>query len=146
MHQVVIQRVAAQTTAVIRFRAAQSELSKVVPAACGEVWSFARAANLPRPGRHIALYLDDAINLEVGVEMPAPFVGNDRVVCSSTPAGTVATVVHMGPYNRLHEAHDAIRKWCSTNGHALAGPNWEVYGHWSDDPAQVRTDVFYLLK
>jgi effector-binding domain-containing protein len=146
MHQVVIQQVAAQTTAVIRFRAAKSELSKVVPAACGEVWSFARAANLPRPGRHIALYLDDAINLEVGVEMPAAFVGNDRVVCSTTPAGTVATVVHMGPYNRLHEAHDAIRKWCSMNDHALAGPNWEVYGHWSDNPAQVRTDVFYLLK
>ncbi len=23
--------------------------------------------------------------------------------------------------------------------------SWEVYGHWSEDPAQLRTDVFYLL-
>ena len=31
-----------------------------------------------------------------------------------------------------------------------AGPNWEVYGHWlaawNDDPSQIRTDVFYLLR
>jgi hypothetical protein len=31
----------------------------------------------------------------------------------------------------------------------LAGPNWEVYGHWQDewnsDPSKIRTDVFYLL-
>jgi len=27
----------------------------------------------------------------------------------------------------------------------FAGPNWEIYGHWTDDPAQLRTDVFYLL-
>jgi hypothetical protein len=35
-------------------------------------------------------------------------------------------------------------------GHELAGPSWEVYGHWLDewnsDPRKIRTDVFYLLK
>ena len=33
---------------------------------------------------------------------------------------------------------------------ALAGPNWEIYGHWVDewnrDPSKIRTDVFYLIK
>jgi hypothetical protein len=42
-------------------------------------------------------------------------------------------------------AHDAIRQWCRDNERQIAGPNWEVYGHWSDDPDQRRTDVFYLL-
>jgi hypothetical protein len=23
--------------------------------------------------------------------------------------------------------------------------NWEIYGHWDDDPSKVRTDVFYFL-
>jgi hypothetical protein len=31
----------------------------------------------------------------------------------------------------------------------LAGPNWEVYGHWKDewnsDPSKICTDVFYLV-
>ncbi|MDB5328046.1 MAG: Bacterial transcription activator, effector binding domain, partial [Phycisphaerales bacterium] len=36
------------------------------------------------------------------------------------------------------------------HGHAMAGPNWELYGHWdqswNDDPSKIRTDVYYLLK
>ena len=135
-----------QTTAVVRRRARPNELATVVPQACGEVWAFARSAGIPKPGRHLALYLDGEINLEVGVEVTQPFVGNDQVVCSSTPAGLVATTAHLGPYSRLGEAHAAICKWCAENGHALAGPNWEVYGHWNDDPAKLRTDVFYLLQ
>jgi hypothetical protein len=31
----------------------------------------------------------------------------------------------------------------------LAGPNWEIYGHWKDewnnDPSKICTEVFYLL-
>jgi effector-binding domain-containing protein len=58
----------------------------------------------------------------------------------------VATTAHLGPYDRLHEAHEAILQWCSDHGHAMAGPAWEVYGHWNDDPSQLCTDVYYLLQ
>jgi effector-binding domain-containing protein len=145
-YQIEVKRVESQPTAVVRCRAKHSELSTVVPAICGEVWTFVRAAQLPHPGRHLAVYFDGEINLEVGVEVTQPFAGNDRVVCSGTPAGTVATAAHFGPYGRLGEAHRAICDWCAANGHALAGPNWEVYGHWDDDPAKLRTDVYYLLR
>jgi hypothetical protein len=63
----------------------------------------------------------------------------------STPAGSVATTIYMGPYNQMKPAHLAIHHWARENGRQLAGPSWEVYGHWSDDPAQLRTDIFYLL-
>ena len=64
---------------------------------------------------------------------------------ASTPAGTVATVVYWGPYDRMRPAHGAIHAWARDNNRPLAGPSWEVYGHWSDDPAQLRTDICYLL-
>jgi effector-binding domain-containing protein len=135
--------------AVVRRRAAGHELSKVVPAACGTVWNVVRSQQLSGAGRHVAVYLDDQINLEVGVELDGPFAGHGEVVPSATPAGLVATTTHLGPYQRLGEAHDAIHRWCKDNGHALAGPRWEVYGHWQDewnrDPSQIRTDVFYLV-
>jgi effector-binding domain-containing protein len=145
-YQVEVKQVPSQLTGVVRLRAACSELAQVVPQACGEVWEFFRSSGLPRPGRHVALYLDDTGNIEVGAEVDQPFPGNDRVVCSRLPAGTVATAAHLGPYNRLGEAHAAVCKWCADHGHGLAGVNWEVYGHWTDDPAQLRTDVFYLLQ
>lgn len=136
--------------AVVRRQAALQDLAKVVPDACGIVWDFVRANNINGAGRNIALYLDDEINLEVGVELDVPFAESGEVVCSQIPAGLVAQTTHFGPYNQLHEAHQAIREWCVKQGYILAGPNWELYGHWQEewnaDPAEIRTDVYYLLK
>jgi len=134
-----------QLIAVIRARVPQRELPRVVPAFCGEVWEFARTAQLSKPGRHVAVYLDGAITLECGVEVAAPFIGSHRVACSRTPAGPVATTTHIGGYDRLGEAHTAIREWCAAHGAQLAGPSWEIYGHWVEPPAQPTTDLFYLL-
>jgi hypothetical protein len=135
--------------AVVRRRARPQDLASVVPDACGTVWGVVRAQQIPGAGRHVAVYLDDVINLEIGVELDAPFGGHGEVFGSETPAGTVATTTHNGPYQLLHHAHEAIRQWCARNGHALAGPNWEIYGHWKDewntDPAKITTDVVYLL-
>jgi hypothetical protein len=64
---------------------------------------------------------------------------------SSTPAGTAATTTYFGSYDRMGPAHEAIHQWSRDHGRALAGPSWEVYGHWTDDPAKLRTDIFYLL-
>jgi effector-binding domain-containing protein len=149
-YDVRLEQLSSRPLAVVRRRAGAHELSKVVPDACGTVWSVVRSQQIPGAGRHVALYLDDQINLEVGVELDTPFAGHGEVVGSATPAGAVATAVHFGPYGRLCEAHQAIREWCAKHGHALAGPSWEIYGHWTDecnsDPAKIRTDVFYLLK
>src|SRR4051812_30355537 len=137
-------------TAVVRRRASVKDLPRIVPEACGIVWNVVRAQNIKGAGRHVALYLDDQINLEVGVELEAPFAGHGEVLGSGLPSGTVATTTHFGPYNQLPAAHHAIRDWCANHGHALAGPNWEIYGHWDDawnsDPSKIRTDVFYQLK
>jgi effector-binding domain-containing protein len=134
--------------AVVRRQARASELAKAVPELCGVVWSHLRARQL-RGGRHVAIYWDGIIRLEVGVEMIDAFPDEGDVVRSATPAGRTASVVHFGPYHQLGAAHKAIRDWCSAHNLQLAGPNWEIYGHWqndwNDDPSQIRTDVFYQL-
>ncbi len=138
-----------QPLAVVRRRAGSQELAKIVPDACGTVWSFVRAQKVTGAGRHVAVYLDCQINLEVGVEVAAPVAASGEVVNSATPAGPVAATTHYGPYGQLHEAHKAIRLWCANNGCMPAGPNWEIYGHWKEewnsDPRKIRTDVYYLL-
>jgi effector-binding domain-containing protein len=143
-HVVEALTVDSQPIAVIRLVARQDQLSKVVPAACGEVWGFLKSAGI-KGGRHVAVYFDGVVNLEVGAEIDAPILGSDRVHSSMTPAGPVATTAHFGDYSGLGDAHQAILQWCKHNGRTQAGPNWEIYGHWTDNPAQLRTDVFYLL-
>jgi effector-binding domain-containing protein len=134
--------------AVIRRQARMSELSRVVPECCGLVWNAVRAQQA-RAGRHVAIYWDGSIRLEVGVELLGPFAETPEVVLSATPAGPVAWATHLGPYGGLGAAHEAVRQWCRANDRQPAGPNWEIYGHWQNewntDPSQIRTDVFYLL-
>jgi effector-binding domain-containing protein len=144
-----LSQVAPRSIAVVRRQAAMQQLPKVVPESCGVVWNALKAHGVRGAGRNLAVYLDDQINLEVGVEMDGPFTGVGEVVASTTPGGTVATTTHYGPYQQLGNAHRAIRDWCQQHGHRTAGPNWEIYGHWreewNNDPSRIITDVFYLL-
>ena len=143
------QRVDAAPLLVVRRRGAPFELASIVPAACGLVWDTLRARGL-RGGRHVAVYLNDAIDIEVGVEFDGAWDdAPGEVIRSSTPAGLVATTTWFGPYAGLRHAYAAIREWAAANGHRLAAQRWEVYGHWDpawdDDPSRIRTDVFWAI-
>jgi effector-binding domain-containing protein len=152
-YTVKVERITSRPIAVVRRRVALGELSKVVPEACGLVWKTVKAAQVKDAGRHVAVYRDAGgglLDIEVGVEVGEAFPGRGEVVGSAIPAGEAATVTHLGPYGKLGEAHEAIRQWCAAQGRALAGVNWEIYGHWQDEwnnaPSMIRTDIFYLLK
>jgi effector-binding domain-containing protein len=147
-HVVQLQPLASIPLAVIRRQVAASDLSRVVPECCGLVWKVLSAQRTPA-GRHVAIYWDGSIRLEVGAELLGPFTEHGDVVRSATPAGMVASSTHFGPYGGLGAAHDAIHRWCRENNQRLAGPKWEIYGHWQTewnvDPSSIRTDVYYLL-
>ena len=147
-YDVRFQRLDSVPLAVLRRQARASELARVVPECCGIVWDEVRAQQA-KGGRHVAIYWDCSIRLEVGVELHGPFVEHGEVVRSATPAGAVASATHFGPYRGLGAAHDAVRRWCRENNHRVAGPNWEIYDHWQSewnaDPSRIRTDVYYLL-
>jgi len=134
--------------AVVRRQVPASDLARVVPECCGRVWKTLRAQGA-QPGRNVAVYWDGAIRLEAGVEVLGPFAEQDGVVRSATPGGAVAVVTHLGPYGSLGQAHAAVREWSKATGRRLAGPNWEIYGHWQDiwnaDPSLIRTDVCYQV-
>ena len=136
----------AQPLAVVKRRAKQSELSRVVPEACGAAWKLSTEANLQSRGRMVALYLDCEMNLEIGLEVAAPFEPFGELHPSQTPAGPVATATHIGPYHLMGEAHRSITDAVKAQGRTLAGPSWEIYGHPTPDPAQTRVDIYYLLK
>ncbi len=110
-----------------------------------QVWAFLHDSELRTDGHNVMLYKDDIPNVEVGVQVTRPFMPTGHVVPSSLPGGRVARTVHRGPYDRLSEPHRAVREWCAARGLVLAGPRWEIYGDWREDPAALETEVCYLL-
>ncbi len=93
--------------------------------------------DLPEAGR---------VAVEVGVEVSGPFAPSGRVRASALPAGPAVTTVHHGRYDKLDAAHGAILRWCGSQGWAVTGERWEVYGDWYDDPALLETRVYYRLR
>jgi hypothetical protein len=59
---------------------------------------------------------------------------------------SVAAATHRGDYARLGHTHDAVRAQVAAHGREPAGPRWEIYGHWRDDPDALETEVFWLLR
>lgn len=156
LYDVQICEVPQQTFAAVRGQANARTIGDRIIALLSEVWDVLKDTGIKQTGHNVVLYSDEAskallrtedeVPIEVGVQIAIPFERTGRVVCAAIPGGTVATVVHLGPYQQLPEAHTTVREWCAEHGHALAGPSWEIYGHWVENPDELRTDVFYLLQ
>lgn len=148
-YRVSLQRVNEQRIAACRQRTNNKMVSKEIQPLLGRVWTFFKdRPGLQYKGRNIAIYWQNTPggSVEVGVEVIRSFEETDEVVPSSTPECDVAMTTHWGQYSGLGGAHNAIREWCAANGCEIMGPFWEIYGHWDDDWAKVRTDVLYRLK
>jgi hypothetical protein len=132
--------------AAVTRKAVPSDISRVLLAGLDLVWAAIRSHGL-RHGHNVAVYRRPGcggIEMLCGVEVAARFDDIGDVACRETPGGWAVTATHIGPYGRLGEAYDAIAAWARLHGHALAGTNWEVYGDWADDPAELETEVYML--
>lgn len=145
MEPVTVMSVDARPTAVVSGSATWDSFPALWRPMLDEVYDCLRR-NGSRQGRNVMLYLDDAPHVEIGVELISRCVLDGRVTQSALPAGQVAWTVHRGRYNELGATHDRVRQWCSEQGMALAGPRWEIYGDWREDPAELETEVYYLLR
>jgi len=148
-YAVSLDSVAEQPLAAARQRTTFSKISKEIGPLLGLPWAFVREhPALRNDSFNVAVYWDDTGDgcIEVGVQVTGWFEETGDVINSSTPSGTVARTAHYGPYGELGAAHGAVRTWCRENGYEIVMPFWEIYGHWNDDPAQLRTDVLYRLK
>ena len=114
-----------------------------------QVYAAGRAGAVQLDGQNIFIYRGastDELTVDFCVGVKAPFDPVGAVLPLETPSGLAAMTTHVGDYGRLGEANAAIVAWCRANNRRLAGPSWEVYGHWHADPAQMRTEVYYLLQ
>ena len=137
----------ARPLAAIRTTTTRPELGATILRLLDRIWPVLREQGV-RTGHNVVVYHagdESSLDVEVGVEAFSAFTDQDPVRRTATPSGDVATVAHYGEYSEMAPAYEALERWCESNGRRPAGPSWEVYGDWADDPAERRTDIYFLL-
>ncbi len=149
---VTLETVPPRWLAAVRREVAPSAVGSAWKPALDKVWQFIRTQpGLRTDGHNIFLYHHPAqpgvpMQCDFGVEVTRAFETASEVHAIATPVGEVAVAVHRGPYDRMNEAHDAVRKWIAANQRESAGHSWEIYGDPTPNPADTETTVLYLLK
>ena len=147
-----VQTVRPRKLAAVRREVAPGAVGSEWGPALGKVWPFIRSQpGLWTVGHNIFLYhhptQPGAPTLcDFGVEVTRTFEGAGEVYATETPAGEAAVAIYRGPYDRMSEAHDAIREWMAANRRESAGHSWEIYGDPTPNPADTETTVIYLLR
>ena len=150
-YSVSIQIAAPRNIAAVHARMPIAAVSRTFKQYLDQVYAAARAGAVHLDGQNVFVYRaapdrpGDA-DVAFGVGVTAPFVAVGNVQPTPLPIGEVAMTTHWGNYADLGAAHHAIIEWCRLQQRRTTGTRWEVYGHWTDDEARLRTDVFYLLE
>jgi effector-binding domain-containing protein len=142
-----VENVVALALAVGRTTTSPERLSTDIRKLLDQVWPVLRAQGV-RTGHNVVIYYPGGggdLTIEAGVETLSEFAAAGAVQPAATPSGEVATVAHYGEYSDLKGAYQALERWCAHHGRRPSGINWEVYGDWSENPAELRTDVYFLL-
>jgi hypothetical protein len=145
-----VETVESRPIAAVRRHVRAGEVGAAWKPALDQVWAFlGRHPGLRTDGHNLFLYhhaarRGDPMVVDFGVEVTRAFEHEAEVISTATPAGEVATTVHVGPFAALAEAHNAIDAWRAAAGREFGACSWEIYGDWTD-PAKLETQVVYLL-
>ena len=136
----------AELIAAVRTKVQIPDIARAWKPALDQVWAFLRTRSDLRPRHNLFLYHhperpDDAMNVDFGVQVAQAFEPQGNIRCVETPAGEVARTVHVGPYDRLPDAHNAVHAWCAAHRRTIGQASWETYGDWTDDPAKLETTI-----
>ncbi len=135
--------------AAIRSVTTPQDLPRDISRALGIIWPAVREQGVAF-GHNVFVYRNGeagTMTVELGVEVSGDFTESSEIQIVQTPSGEVATAAYYGDdYTQMGPVYEALGQWCASNGRRPAGVNWEVYGDPAEDPAQTRTDIYFLLE
>jgi effector-binding domain-containing protein len=134
-----------QPTAVLRATLHRDELGGWFGAAFDQVADYLRRNGVAPRGFPFARYHirpDCAFEVEAGFPVATPIAGDSTVEPSSLPGGHVVVAWHVGPYEQLADAYEAVDAWLKEERGIRTGDAWEIYHDPpSRDPSKWRTEV-----
>lgn len=89
-----------------------------------------------------------ALDVEAGFPVTHKIEGKGEIITGLIPAGKFISTIHIGPYDSVNLAYDALAQWAKENGYELTGLAYEYYlNDPSSDPSiKPETEIRLPLK
>ncbi len=140
----------AQYTVSTLARTPVDKLPEILGASFGAVYGYLmELGEQPAGPPYVAYYNMDMqdLNLEIGIPVAKSLPAKGELRSGQIAGGRAATVLHAGPYDKLHLAYDALMKWVAEQGLEPAGPAYEFYLNDPESvaPEELQTQIVFPL-
>lgn len=137
--------------AVSWFEARPEQIASKIPAVFGTVVEYLARIGVTPVGPAVSYYVPkpDRFEVAAGFGVADAFEGDSTVVPLRLPSVEAATTTHVGPYEELGKAYDALTSAVLAHGRELdeSAPLWEEYWSPPDTPPEkTRTVVHWPVK
>lgn len=102
------------------------------------LWRFMQGEEVAAVGPPFVRYHsfgEDETDVEVGVPISAPALGDGRILSGELPGGQAITTWHLGSHATLADAYARLQAELTAQTRAPRGAGWEVYT-WIDPAAE----------
>lgn len=73
-------------------------------------------------------------DIEIAFPVSKEIEETEDIKCYDLPGGTMAKIIHKGPYEKCASTYEKLVAWIEQNGKTISGPTREVY---LNDPREV---------
>lgn len=139
----------------IRMKTALSRIGEDIGASYGAIFGYVGRVGAMPAGPPFTLYYDeemkeDDVDMEVGAPVDRVYPGEGEVKGRVLPGGKFLSTMHLGPYDTVGSAYEALITYAKENGMEPTAPSREVYlvgpGQEGVAPADYRTEVLMPVK
>lgn len=112
-----IEERAAQPYAGITASVSMQTIGAVLPPLVPEIFQWLAGRGIDPVGapffRYDVIDMDGALQMQVGVPVAAPVTGDNRVIADVLPAGSYATLTHVGHPSELMDVTTGLLEWAA---------------------------------
>jgi effector-binding domain-containing protein len=146
-YRMTIHEVDPQPIVSIRERHPMSEIPAFMGRTFGVLFTRLGQQGIPPAGPPFVIYHEfgpETVDAEVCVPVGTVIAATADMVSRELPAATVVRTLHVGPYEELGAAYEALNDWIALHGTEASGPPRERYLNGPGEgaaPADYRTEL-----
>ena len=140
-----------QPTLVVRTRAPVQSVPQVIGQAYAAIMEYAGQLGVQPSGAPFVAYHNmdmEDLDMEIGFPFARQPAGKEDILAGEIPGGRAAACLHVGPYDQLGAAYEALGKWMQARAYAPTGVAYEFYLNdpQATPPAELQTQLVFPLK